>query len=136
MSPTVLNPPALHDPVPFGYSHTVAVPASSALVLVAGQWGSTPEGVVVSADFGEQVRRTFDNLGVALAAHGLTLADVVQLRTYVVDHDFDTLSAIGRAVQEGWGALPPVHTVIGVASLATPDIRVEVEAVAASRASG
>lgn len=131
MAHTLVNPDGLHDPAPFGYSHTAAVPAGTELVLVAGQYASDPDGAVVSADFAEQVKRTFDNLGTALAAHGLVLGDVVQLRTYVVDHDVTKLGPIAGAVGEIWGAAPPVQTLIGVASLATPDVLFEVEAVAA-----
>ena len=52
------------------------------------------DGAVVSTVFAEQVRQAFRNLGVALAAHGLDLSHVAQLRTYVVNHDFDKLAAI------------------------------------------
>ena len=131
MPHAVLNPAGLHDPVPFGYSHTASIPPGTELVLVAGQYGSSTDGAVVSTAFTEQVRHAFCNLGVALAAHGLDLSHVVQLRTYVVNHDFDKLAAIAEAVQSGWSANPPTQTVIGVASLATPEILFEVEAVAA-----
>jgi enamine deaminase RidA (YjgF/YER057c/UK114 family) len=131
MSHTIVNPAGLHDPVPFGYSHTVAIPAGTELVLVAGQYGSNTDGEVVSPDFTEQVRQAFRNLSVALAAHGLDLGHVVQLRTYVVNPDFDKLGAIAQAVQGGCGAAPPTQTVIGVAGLAMPDILFEVEALAA-----
>ena len=91
-----------------------------------------PAGLqAVSSDFTEQVRQTLRNLAVALGAHGLDLSHVVQLRTYVVNHDFDKLGSITEAVQGGWGANPPTQTLIGVASLALPDILFEVEAVAA-----
>ena len=131
MSHTIVNPAGLHDPVPFGYSHTASIPAGTELVLVAGQYGSRTEGAVVSPDFTGQVRQAFHNLGVALAAHGLDLGHVVQLRTYVVNLDFDKLGAIAQAVQDGCGDTPPTQTVIGVASLAMPDILFEVEALAA-----
>ncbi|MGX2994826.1 RidA family protein [Streptomyces sp. JNUCC 64] len=131
MAHAIVNPDGLHDPVPFGYSHTVAVPAGTELVFVSGQYGSDPDGAVVSADFAEQVKRTFHNLGTALAAHGLVLGDVVQLRTYVVDHDFGKLGAITGAVRENWGGRPPAQTLLGVASLAAPEVLFEVEAVAA-----
>jgi enamine deaminase RidA (YjgF/YER057c/UK114 family) len=130
MTHAIVNPPALHDPIPFGYSHTARVPAGTDLVLVSGQYGSGPDGAVVSADFAEQVRRAFANLGTALGAHGLDLGHVVQLRTYVVDLDRARLAAIGEAVAVGCGATPPTQTVIGVAGLAMPDILFEVEAVA------
>jgi enamine deaminase RidA (YjgF/YER057c/UK114 family) len=142
MSHTVVNPAGLHDPVPFGYGHTATVPGGTELVVVAGQYGSGPDGAVVSPDFAEQVHRAFHNLGVALAAHGLDLGHVVQLRTYVVGLDPERLGTIGRAVLDGCGGSdggdggdgrgsPPPQTVVGVAGLAMPDILFEVEAVAA-----
>ncbi|GAB2505917.1 RidA family protein [Nocardiopsis aegyptia] len=131
MAHATLNPDGLHDPVPFGYSHTATVPAGTDLVFVAGQYGSGPDGAVVSADFAEQVKRTFHNIGVALAAHGLDLNHVVQLRTYVVDHDVSKLGPIAGAVREVWGTNPPVQTLVGVACLAAPDVLFEVEALAA-----
>lgn len=129
MSHVIINPDGLHDPVPFGYSHTASIPAGTELVLVAGQYGSGADGSVVSSDFTEQVQQAFRNLGVALAAHGLDLSHVVQLRTYVVNLDFDKLGAIAQAVR-GCGETPPTQTAIGVAGLAMPDILFEVEAVA------
>ncbi|MFF4979439.1 RidA family protein [Streptomyces sp. NPDC001046] len=131
MAHTLVNPEGLHDPVPFGYSHTAAVPPGTELVLVAGQFGSAPDGRVVSDDFARQVKQAFYNLGVALAAHGLGLSHVVQLRTYVVNHDVGKLGPIAEAVREGWGSRPPTQTLVGVAGLATPDVLFEVEAVAA-----
>lgn len=131
MSDTIVNPAGLHDPVPFGYSHTATIPAGTELVLVAGQYGSGEDGAVVSPDFTGQVRQAFRNVGVALAAHGLDLGQVVQLRTYVVDPDVGKLAVIGEAVRRGCGESPPVQTVVGVAALAMPDILFEVEAVAA-----
>ncbi|MFD7561364.1 MULTISPECIES: RidA family protein [unclassified Streptomyces] len=130
MAHAIVNPDGLHDPVPFGYSHTASVPAGSELVLIAGQYGSGPDGGVVSDDFAEQVKQTFRNISVALAAHGLDLGHVVQLRTYVVNHDVGKLGPIAGAVQEIWGKEPPTQTLIGVASLAAPDVLFEVEAVA------
>ncbi|MFK0258907.1 RidA family protein [Streptomyces sp. NPDC090445] len=131
MAHAFVNPDGLHDPVPFGYSHTATVAAGTELVLVAGQYGSGPDGAVVSNDFAEQVKQTFHNIGVALAAHGLDLGHVVQLRTYVVNHDISKLGPITGALQEGWGTKPPTHTLIGVASLAAPDVLFEIEALAA-----
>ncbi|MFE2323048.1 RidA family protein [Streptomyces sp. NPDC059385] len=130
MAHAIVNPDGLHDPVPFGYSHTAAVPAGAELVLVSGQYGSAPDGGVVSDDFAEQVERTFRNISVALAAHGLDLGHVVQLRTYVVNHDVAKLGPIAGAVREIWGKEPPTQTLIGVASLAAPDVLFEVEALA------
>ncbi|AOS61893.1 RidA family protein [Actinoalloteichus hymeniacidonis] len=131
MAHTIVNPAGLHNPVPRGYSHTAAISADTGLVLIAGQYGSTPDGEIVSSDFTEQVEQTFRNIGVALAAHGLDLGHVVQLRTYVVNHDVGKLGPIAAAVRKNWGENPPTQTLIGVAGLATPDVLFEVEALAA-----
>ena len=131
MPHSIVNPPQLHDPSQFGYSHTARVSAGTELVFVSGQYGSGPDGAVVSADFDEQVQQAFRNLGTALAAHGLELSHVVQLRTYVVGLGFEELGVVGKTVGGHWGATPPTQTVLGVAGLATPELRFEVEAVAA-----
>jgi len=131
MSHTILNPSELHDPTAFGYSHTASIPAGTGLVFVAGQYGSRSDGTVVSEVFADQVEQAFGNLGLALAAHGLELSHVVQLRTYVLNLGFEELGALGKAIQARWGATPPTQTLIGVAGLAMPEMRFEVEAVAA-----
>jgi enamine deaminase RidA (YjgF/YER057c/UK114 family) len=130
MPHTLVNPPNLHNPIPFGYSHTASVPAGSGLVFVAGQYGSKPDGSVVSPRFAEQVEQAFRNLATALAAHGLEPSHVAQLRTYVLNPDFEKLGIVGQAVGAFCGNIPPVQTLIGVASLAMPDILFEVEAMA------
>lgn len=131
MSHVMINPPTLHDPTAFGYSHTASVSGASGLVFVAGQYASNRDGRVVSNDFADQVKSAIGNLAVALAAHDLELAHVVQLRTYVVGLDFDKLGAIAQAIGAAWGSSPPTQTLIGVASLAMPEIQFEVEAIAA-----
>lgn len=135
MHHTLINPDGLHDPTPMGYSHTASIPAGAELVVVAGQYASDATGAVASGDFADQVRRAFDNLATALAAHGLGLGDVVQLRTYVVDVDVDKLGSIGATVQRHWGSTPPPNTLVGVAGLAMPHMQFEVEAIAARPAS-
>ncbi len=67
-----------------------------------------------------------DHDDVALAAHDLDLSHVVQLRTYVVNHDLDTLGEIAKCL----GQPPPTHTVRCVSCLATPEMMFEGEAVA------
>lgn len=131
MPHVTINPAELHDPVPWGYSHTARVPSGCDLVFVSGQYASSPDGRVVSPGFAAQVHGALDNLGVALAAHDLTLADVVHTRMYVVDLAGPKLGVIAEAVAARWGGRPPTSTLIGVAALATPDMVFEVEAVAA-----
>ncbi|MEM7337154.1 MAG: RidA family protein [Actinomycetota bacterium] len=131
MTLTRINPPALHDPTPFGYAHTVFAPASSGFVFVAGQYASTATGEVPDSAFDAQLERVLDNLSTALGAHDLDLGHVVQLRTYVVGLDFGALGALSAAIQQRWPDGPPANTVLGVVSLALRDMRIEIDAVAA-----
>lgn len=128
MAHRIINPTGLHDPTAFGYSHVVRAPGG--LVFVAGQYASNEEGHVTSADFGEQVERSLANLGTALAAVDLSFADVVQIRTHIVDHDADRLAVLVEHIGRIWGSSPPAQTLIGVAALALPDMLFEIDAIA------
>jgi enamine deaminase RidA (YjgF/YER057c/UK114 family) len=129
MSHSELNPPSLHSPVGIGHNH-VADLTSKGLVHIAGQFGIGPDGAVVSEDFVAQVELAFVNLGTALAAVGLDYSNVARLGTYLVDHDADDLAALGGVITRIWGDKPPVQTMLGVASLASPQMRFEVDALA------
>ena len=131
MAPTIVNPPELHDPTVFGYSHTATAPPGSELVFIAGQYASDDRGQTTSTEFAAQVERAFANLGTALRAVGLDYGDVLRVRTYIVDHGPDRLETLVAAVRNLWGGRPPAQTLIGVAALALPDMAFEVEAVAA-----
>jgi enamine deaminase RidA (YjgF/YER057c/UK114 family) len=75
MTRTILNPPGLHDPSGFVYSHLVTAPAGEH-VYIAGQYGSGPDGYTISSDFAEQAPQTFTNLGIALRSAGLDYSPV------------------------------------------------------------
>jgi 2-iminobutanoate/2-iminopropanoate deaminase len=130
--PTFLNPPDVHSPVG-PYSHTALVPAGAQLLFVAGQVGMRADGTV-PASFAEQAEVTFANLRACLAAHGLGVDSVVKLGVFVVpQQDFQIL----RAVRERhFGAHRPTSTSLYVPQLASPKFLIEIEAIAARRASG
>ncbi|MEV7289859.1 RidA family protein [Streptomyces sp. NPDC093252] len=129
MSHTVINPAGLHNPVEYGYSHLVDAP-SPGIVLVAGQYASDTEGHVMSADFAQQVERSFENLATALAAVGLDTSHVVRLGTYIVGHEPGRLDTLLAVIKRIWGDAPPTQTLLGVAALALPDMLFEVDAIA------
>lgn len=124
----ISNPPALHDPTGFGYSHVAQV--SGELVIIAGQYDSDDAGHTTSEDFATQVDRAFTNLGIALRSAGVDYSQVVQLRTFIVDHDLDKLAILGAKIAAIWGDHPPTQTLLGVAALALPEMKFEVDAIA------
>ncbi|MGV9881297.1 RidA family protein [Streptomyces sp. NPDC003006] len=124
----ITNPATLHDPTPFGYSHAVSAPGE--LVFIAGQYASDATGAPVPGDFAAQVDLALERLRSALEAVGLGYEHVVRLGTFIVDHDMDKLTALGKALHTHFGDRLPAQTLSGVASLALPGMLFEVDAVA------
>ena len=126
-----VNPPSMYAAVPFGFSHAVEQTGGRTLHL-AGQVAWNAKGELVGAgDLVAQTRQALANLREVLAACGATPADVVRLRTYVVNHSPDKLGPVsGEIVAFYGGAEPAANTFLGVQSLALPDFLVEIEATA------
>ena len=129
MTTQLLNPPELYDPVAFGMSQGVVDPRSG-FVFISGQVAWDPGGRVIGQSVGEQTTVALRNLSVALAAAGCTAADVLSVRVYVRGELADHLPTCVPALAAFFGATRPALTGIGVASLATRDTLVEIEAVA------
>lgn len=56
---------------------------SGDFIFVSGQASVGPDGSIVTGDFEEECRRSFDNLRALLQVAGLDFSDVVQIRGYV-----------------------------------------------------
>lgn len=131
MTTTFVNPRDVHAPVG-PYSHTAVVQGGSELVFVSGQVGMRADGSIPPG-FADQVELTFDNLRACLAAHGLGLDAIVKLGVFVVTgQDFQVLRA---ARERHFGAHRPASTSLYVPQLASPKFLIEIEAIAARRAS-
>lgn len=129
-----INPPELYDSLKYGFSHA-AVSEGGRTIHCAGQVAWDAAGNVVGAgDLGAQARQALANLKAVLAAAGATPADVVRIRTYVVDHTPDKLGPVAEALAGFWGDVTPAaNTWIGVQALALPEFLVEIEADAVVR---
>ena len=107
-----------------GYSRALRV---GDRVLVAGTTAVDASGHVVGeGDVGAQARYVFDKIGMALAAAGSCLADVVRTRIYVTD--MASWEAVGLAHGEVFKDVRPVSTLVEVSKLIDPRLLVEIEA--------
>ncbi|WP_108663153.1 RidA family protein [Acuticoccus kandeliae] len=100
---------------------------SGDLLFVSGQVGSREDGSP-EPDFGDQVRRAFDNLKATLAAAGCTLDDLIDVTTFHTDPErqFETVLAVK---DENFPAPPfPNWTAVGVTWLAGFDFEIKVVA--------
>ena len=127
-----IHPPALFDTSGFGFSH-IAIQSGGRTAHIAGQtaWDKD-RNLVGGNDVALQTRQTLANLRDALTAVGATPADIVRLRTYVVNPDENTLMAVVGEIAAFYGdAVPAPNTFLAIAGLAMPEFLVEIEATAA-----
>lgn len=114
----------------------VAQTTGSRLLLLAGQAGVTPEGRPTSTELAGQVHSALQNVATGVRGAGGEVSDIARLTIYVVDWTpamaDELLEGTSRAqAADGFASpLPPI-TVIGVQALWTPELLVEVEAIAA-----
>lgn len=124
-----LNPDTLPDAGTMGYTQVV-VAQPGRMVFVSGQVAWSADDAPVPDGHGAQAERVAENLGRALEAAGATSADVVSIRVFVVGLTPETMQALMPPFMALFGGPMPAVTGIGVTSLASPDLLVEVEAIA------
>ena len=78
---------ALPNPFPWAadYQYSQSVLAEGELVFTAGQGGFGDDGVVISNDALEQIRRAFANVDAALRAGGASLETIVKMTVFLAD---------------------------------------------------
>ena len=115
----------------FGFSQAVKLTEPRELLVCSGQTAMGPDGSLpASADMGEQVRVALDNVVSVLSAGGMTAADIVKSTIYTTDVDA-IIEVLTPETQRILGSSLPASTLIGVARLAFPELKVEIEVVAA-----
>jgi enamine deaminase RidA (YjgF/YER057c/UK114 family) len=125
-----INPAALYESTRFGFSHAALDEATGTLHL-AGQVAWDKDYNVVGDDLAGQARQALANIKTVLAEAGAGVADLLRLRTYIVNYDVSKLEAVGGELAAFYGdVLPAPNTIVGVQALALPDFLIEIEAVA------
>lgn len=87
------------------------------------QDGTVEEGIEA------QARRIFENIQILLDEAGMDMGDVVKITSYLLD--LSEQPAYSKARAPYLGDARPAMTLLGVAQLANPALRLEVELVAA-----
>lgn len=116
---------------PNGFSHTARVTGGTT-IYVSGQVAYDPTGAVVGVgDLAAQTHQVYQNIQLALQAQGASMADLVKTVLFVRDLD----PGKARVIREARAPFlqpdaPPASTMVGVSSLARPELLLEVEAIA------
>jgi enamine deaminase RidA (YjgF/YER057c/UK114 family) len=127
----ILKPAELGAPLGM-YSHGMMTPGGE-IVIVAGQVGMDGKGQLAGADVGAQTKQALENVRAVVEAAGVTMRDVVRLQTFLTSAD--DIPGFMKARSEVFpdyfpgGAYPP-NTLLVIAGLVRPELRVEIEAMA------
>ena len=111
-----------------GYSRAVV---DGDLCFVAGTTGYDYTTMVMPNDVTAQTQNCFKTIGAALKEAGFELADVVRATYYITDAAYaDALFAVTGA---HLGEIRPASTLLVVAGLYKPEMKVEIEVTAKRR---
>ncbi|GGR74623.1 reactive intermediate/imine deaminase [Streptomyces aureoverticillatus] len=120
---TLDNPAAAPRPLgPYSQVARVQLADGGALLYLSGQ-------IADGADITAQSHGIFATLTALLEAHGATLADIINIRTFLTDmDDLPGYAAVRRTYLTG---TPPTSTTVAVPRLFRPEALIEVDVVAA-----
>ena len=127
MTAVIENP--VGAPAPVGpYSQVARIDMGAATLLVlSGQIGVADDGTVLDG-MTAQSERIFDIVESLLGAYGATLADVVNIRTYMLD--LGQLAEYGAVRRTRLAGRQPTSTTVQVSALFKPGALLEVEVTA------
>ena len=115
----------------YGYSRAVRCGDE---VHVSGTTGYDYAKMAMPEDVAEQTRNIYATLAHALKEAGGELADIVRLRTFVIDAAY--CEPVLKVQGDVFGAIRPAATIVVVSGLFRPEMKVEIEADARLRRGG
>jgi 2-iminobutanoate/2-iminopropanoate deaminase len=123
--------PAVPEPPPGLFSNCLVIGAT---IHISGQHAGSPQGAVGGGSMLEQSREAFRRVLALIAAAGGTADDVVKLNIYLCD--MARRAELSAARREFFAEPCPCSTLLGVSALASPDLLVEIDAIAVVGAGG
>ena len=130
MNRTAVNP--WQWSVNFGFNQAELIEGGSKVLYCSGQTSVDGDGAPQNAgDMAAQMGLALDNLEAVLAGGGMTLSNLVRLNFYTTDvAAFMGEAAPVLGARLGAAQVMPAGTLLGVASLAFPELMVEIEGTA------
>lgn len=120
------NPQGVHPPLA-SYSHQVEIKGNQRWLVLSGQVGMDVNGKLPDDPI-MQLRTALENIKINLKAAKMDVMDIVKL-TFILSEVMEADAR--REVISSWlGDHQPAMTLMYVAALATPNIKVEIEAMA------
>jgi 2-iminobutanoate/2-iminopropanoate deaminase len=118
------NPDDVHSPLA-AYVHQIELSGAERLLVLSGQVGARLDGSIPNDPL-DQLDVAWDNLERNLHAAGMDTNDLIKITLYLVG-DIDTARR-REVLARRLGAHKPCMTLVVVTALATPHLRVEIDA--------
>jgi 2-aminomuconate deaminase len=97
-------------------------------IFVSGTSARRADDSIAGADIRTQTRSVIENIRDILAAAGASLADVVEVSTFLLS--MDDFGGYNEVYGEFFGYQGPARTTVAVAALPHPQLLIEIKAVA------
>ena len=115
---------------PFGFQQAVEVTGAERVLYLSGQTAIDADGNVLDGDMGAQVALTLDNLERVLAEADMTFANIVRVTWYVTSIAVFRETGELRTARLQPSGMKAASTLVQVAGLAYPELKVELAATA------
>ena len=123
------NPVTIAPPPNHRFSHSVEIPSNAKWLYLAGQVGIKMDGTMVE-NIGDQDDQVWKNTILALEDAGFGVKDIVKMTVFSTDPNALDIHMEHRVHYLDESHIPAT-TWLNVSSLATPEILIEMETVAA-----
>ncbi len=123
---TRLHPSSLPNSTELGYSQITTVEPGR-MAYISGQVATRSNGEPVPDDLVQQAKIVAANAKAALDALGATPEDIVIARIFMTDLNSDTLNQAFPVLLDMFDGSQPCITGVGVAALAGPNLKIEME---------
>lgn len=123
---TRLNPTSLPNSTQMGYSQITTVEPGR-MAYISGQVATRAGGEPVPDDLMEQTKIVASNAQAALDALGASPEDIVIARIFMTNLNEESLNQAFPILLEMFDGEQPCITGVGVAALARPNLKIEME---------
>jgi enamine deaminase RidA (YjgF/YER057c/UK114 family) len=123
-----INPPGIFKHPNF--TRVVTVKGGGKMIFIAGQVGATAEGKVAGAGMKEQTEQVLKNLQTVLKSQGLDFSHVAKINIFTTSIPEFRAQDVAEIRARYFGQNRPASTLVQISALASPEYKIEIEAIA------
>ena len=111
------------------YSNLAIVPAGYRLLVIAGQIGNLSDGSIVDG-LEAQYEQSISNINAIVASEGGDSTNIARITVFLAENP-SARDMIAAAMKKHFPSGPPAMSWIYVSELFSPEVKIEIEAIAA-----